>query len=221
MRKLVLAFLLTGLCLCAFAQNGVIRQVSGTVELKRAGDTGYVPAKAGDLVSGNTIISTGFKSSALIEIGGATITVRPVTRLTVTEISASGNDESLQVSLRTGSVQVAVTPPAGGRASTTVRSPNATASVRGTNFYFDARNLHVTQGTVLFKGNRGYTVQAGAGTTTVVAVNETASAPQSTTGYQDSAIAGWDPAATASGGTEAVFSLTPGSPGTASVGVEY
>jgi len=223
MRKLVFTFLLMGLCFCVFAQNGVIKQVSGTVELKRAGESAYVPAKAGDTVSENTVISTGLKSYALIEVGGTTLNVRPVTRLTLTEIRALGNEESLQVNLRTGSVQVAVTPPAGGRSSTTVRSPNATASVRGTTFYFDARNLHVTQGTVLFKGNRGYTIQAGAGSTAVVAWNETASAPQSTTDYQDVAIAGWDPAAAATGGTEAVFNPTSGGPGSADVdvGVEY
>jgi len=217
MTKTIFVFLLMGMSLCVFAQNGTIKQVSGTVELKRTGETAYVPAKAGDTVSGNTVISTGLKSYAQIEIGGAVINVRPVTRLTLTEISASGNEESLQVNLRTGSMQVAVTPPAGGRASVSVRSPNATASVRGTGFYFDARNLHVTQGTVLFRGNRGYTIQAEAGTTTVVEWNETASAPQSTTDYRDLAPAGWDSSSARIGVTK----LPAGGPGAAAVGVDY
>jgi len=55
MKKTVLAFLLMGISVCVFAQNGIIRQVSGTVEIKRAGETAYVPAKAGDTVSENTI----------------------------------------------------------------------------------------------------------------------------------------------------------------------
>jgi len=226
MRKLVVAFLLMGMSLCVFAQNGVIKQVSGTVELKRAGETAYVPAKAGDTVSGNTVISTGLKSFAVIEIGSAVINVRPATRLTLTEIRALGNEESLKVDLRVGSVRMEVNPPAGTRASTTMQSPSATASVRGTAFFFDTRNLHVTQGTVLFKGTRGYTIQVSADSTTAVGWNGTPSAPESTTDYQDVTIAGYDPTAAATGGTGAIFNPTLGGPeaggqGTGDVGVTY
>jgi hypothetical protein len=35
--------------------------------------------------------------------------------------------------------------------------------VRGTSFFFDTRNLRVREGTVVFRGNHGYTVQVGAG----------------------------------------------------------
>jgi len=220
MRKTVLTFLLLGVSFCVFAQNGVIKQVSGTVELLRAGETAYVPAKAGDLVGENTVISTGFRSYALIEIGGAAVNVQPLTRLTLTEIRALENEESLQVYLRAGSVQVDVTPPSGTRTNFTVQSPMAVASVRGTGFYFDTRNLHVTHGTVLFKGNRGYTIQADAGSTTVVGWNETASAPQTTTGYQETSPIGWDSAASTAGGTEAVLGPA-GGLGAAVVGIEY
>jgi len=219
MKKTLLVFMLTGMSLCVFAQNGVIREVSGTVELMRSGETSYVPAKNGDEISGNTVIATGFRSYALVEIGGTTINVRPITRLTLTEISALENEESLRMYLRCGSVQVDVTPPAGTKASTTIQSPSATASVRGTSFYFDTRNLHVTQGTVLFKGNRGYTIQTGAGSTSIVEWNGTASAPQSASGYQDSTPAGYDP--TAATGTEAPLIPASDGPGIADVGVEY
>jgi len=221
MRKLVLAFLLLGVTICVFAQNGVIKQLNGTVEIKRAGEAAYAAAKAGDTVSENTIISTGFRSFAIIEVGGTTINVRPVTRLTLTEIRALDKEESLGMYLRSGSVHVEVTPPTGARSNTTVRSPMATASVRGTSFYFDTRNLHVTQGTVLFKGNRGYTIQAGAGSTTVVGWDQTASAPQSTTDYHDLAPVGRDPTATLIGVPKAASSPAPDGPGTAGVGVEY
>jgi len=199
-----------------FAQNGVIKEITGTVEIKRAGSAAFVPARAGDQLAWDTIVSTGFKSTAVIEVGGAVINVRPVTRLTLTEISALDNEESLQMNLRAGSVHVAVNPPSGKRATMTIQSPTATASVRGTDFYFDTRNLRVTQGAVLFKGKRGYTVQAGAGTATAVVWNGTASAPQSATAYQDLSLAGWDPSA-ATGGKRPASS----GPGFADVGVEY
>jgi hypothetical protein len=219
MKKTILAFLLMGTSLCAFAQNGVIKQVNGQVELKRAGETAYAPAQAGDTVSGNTVISTGFRSFAVIEVGGASIQVRPATRLTLTEIRSLDSEESLQMNLRSGSVRVDVAPPAGKRASATVQSPSATASVRGTSFYFDTRNLRVTQGTVLFNGNRGYTIQVNAGSGTAVGWDGTASAPQYTAGYRDINPVGWDSSAGTTGGMGIVFGS--GGPGSVDVGVEY
>ena len=72
----------------AFAQNGVILNLTGTVELKPAGETVFSPAKVGDEVAANTVISMGFKSSAMVVVGSSTILVRPLTRLVLTESSA-------------------------------------------------------------------------------------------------------------------------------------
>jgi len=163
MKKVILAIFLAGVSVCVFAQNGVIKELSGTVELKAAGASAFVPAATGAQVKADTIISTGFKSTALVEVGSALITVRPLTRLTLTEISASQGVETLNMSLQSGRVRVDVNPPAGSKASLSVSSPSATASVRGTSFYFDTMNVRVREGTVAFKGNAGYTVQVGAG----------------------------------------------------------
>ena len=138
-----------------FGQNGVIRELSGVVELKRAGQTAFTPAKAGDAVSRDTVVSTGFKSTALIVIGSTVITVRPLTRLTLQEISATAGTETLNVSLQSGRVRVDVDPPPGTRANMSVRGPTATASVRGTSFEFDTREVKVQKGVVAFKGGRG------------------------------------------------------------------
>ena len=155
MKKGFIAFVLILAGVSAFAQNGVIKEFTGTVELKSAGSTTFTAAKAGDTVKQDTVVSTGLKSTALIEIGSTVITVRPLTRLTLTEIRASSESETLNVSLQSGRVQVDVKPPAGSKASMTVTSPSATASVRGTSFELDARNLYVISGNVLFKGTRG------------------------------------------------------------------
>ena len=109
------------------------------------------------------MISTGFKSSALVEIGSTLITVRPLTRLTLTEIRASQGSETLNVNLQTGRVRVDINPPAGTRTIMAVTSPVATASARGTSFEFDTRNLRVTHGAVGFLGKRGVPVLVGAG----------------------------------------------------------
>ena len=72
-----------------------------------------MPARIGDQVSEDTVVSTGFKSTALIEVGSALLAVRPLTRLTLTEISASAGNETLNVNLAAGRVRVDLNPPAG------------------------------------------------------------------------------------------------------------
>ena len=221
MKKAVLVLLLTAMGIATqspiamFAQTGVIRELSGTVELKNAGQASFTTAKAGDRVNQDTVISTGLKSNALIEIGSAIISVRPLTRLTLTEIQASSGEETLNMNLQAGRVRVDVNPPAGAKASVAVSSPNATASVRGTSFFFDTRNLSVEQGTVLFKGSRGYTIQAGAGSNSVVTANSKASAPQYSSGTSASSapvVAGLDPSSRDTGGSVVTLPASPGVP---------
>jgi len=163
MKKAFFALVLMLVALSVFAQNGVMKELSGQVELKSASSAAFVAAKAGDIVNQDTVVSTGFKSAALIEVGSTVIAVRPLTRLTLTEIRASSGSESLNVSLQSGRVRVDVNPPAGAKASMTVSSPSATASVRGTSFEFDTRNLHVISGNVIFKGIKGVSTLITAG----------------------------------------------------------
>jgi hypothetical protein len=137
------------------AQSGVIRELTGDVQLKPAGATAFAAARSGDEVAPNTIVSTGFKSTAVIAVGSSVITVRPLTSLSLAEIQSSAGTENLNVSLQTGRVRVDVNPPAGARANTTVRGPTATASVRGTSFEFDTVNLRVNEGRVAFSGASG------------------------------------------------------------------
>ena len=152
----------------AFGQNGVIKEVSGTVELKRAGQSAFVPAKAGDEVARDTVVSTGFKSTALITVGSTAITVRSLTCLTLEEISASAGSETINVNLQAGRVRVDVTPPTGIKANTTVRTPTTTASVRGTSFELDTMNLSVREGTVAFKGKKGAVMLVRAGSASMI-----------------------------------------------------
>jgi len=164
MKKTVLVLLMIFAALSVFAQNGVLRELSGTVELKLAGSSSFTAASVGDQISQDTIISTGFKSTALVEIGSTLIAVRPLTRLTLTEIRSSTGAETLNVNLAAGRVKVDVNPPAGTRASTSVTSPSATASVRGTSLLMDLLNCRTLEGTVDYKQLQGlysYLVSAG------------------------------------------------------------
>jgi len=181
MKKLcaIMTLLLCGAI--AYAQSGVVKELTGTVELKKPGAANFVPAKAGDSVTRDTVVSTGFKSSTTITVGSSTIVVRPLTRLTLAELSAGEGTETTNVSLQTGRVRVDVNPPAGTKADITVRGPSATASVRGTGFDFDTRNLTVRHGKVAFQGNKGGVQLVGAGSSSTVDTSGKAADPIVTT----------------------------------------
>ena len=50
-----------------FALEGKIVETIGKVEVQKAGT--WVPAKAGDILDAGSVISTGFKSEAVLSIG--------------------------------------------------------------------------------------------------------------------------------------------------------
>jgi len=144
--------LLNGMLMFGQAGNtAYIKELSGTVELKAPG-AAWKTAVRGDRIVKDTIISTGFRSTALLSLGNSTLTVRPLTRLGIEELGESQGREQVALNLQTGRVRASVTPPAGGRTDFTVRSPSATASVRGTVFDLDTQNLRVREGTVRFEG---------------------------------------------------------------------
>jgi hypothetical protein len=147
---LLTVFLISGLFpLFAQTRDASIKEMTGTVELKLPDAADWIPAKTGDAVSAKTLISTGFKSFAVLAISESVITVRPLTRLSLEELTALDTTEQVSLSLRAGRIRAEVTPPAGGKTDFTVRGPTVTASVRGTAFDFDTVNLRVSEGTVM------------------------------------------------------------------------
>ena len=169
--------LLLGAGLGVFAQNGTIKEISGIVETKPSETASFRAAHIGDRLSQETVLLTGFGSFAIVEIGSTSITVRPLTRLTLTEIQASAGTETLSVNLQSGRVRVDVKPPAGTKAAMSVASPVAVASVRGTSFEVDTRNLYVDEGAVSFMGERGQVIRVDAGTSSRVDANARAVSP--------------------------------------------
>jgi hypothetical protein len=153
MKRTIIAMFFLMAAAMVFAQNpeAVIREITGTVELKAGGSEDWKPASVGDRVAESTIISTGLKSTAILAIGSSTITVRPITRLSLDALMSQDNTETINVELRTGRMQVDVTPPTGSRAEFTVRTPSTTASVRGTKFDIDPVSLRVREGSVVYR----------------------------------------------------------------------
>jgi hypothetical protein len=163
MKKIFVMLLVSGLSVPAFAQTAVIRELSGTVEVRRSPASGWTRAGTGMSLEPGMSISTGFRSTALIELGNSSIAVRPLTRMSIEELAASQNSEDVTLFLRAGQIRAKVIPPAEGKSNFQVRSPVITASVRGTEFDMDSSNVKMYSGTVAFAGSDGVPVMVGAG----------------------------------------------------------
>ena len=140
--------------LAAAALTATITEVAGKVECKLPGKD-WVAAKTGTVLPAGSLISTGFKSTAILKTESATLTVKPVTRLSLEELVKSEGTTKTQMFLMAGRVKAEVTPKEGEKADFKVKSPTATASVRGTGFEFDGQNLLVDHGAVQFESDTG------------------------------------------------------------------
>jgi hypothetical protein len=162
------------------AQTAVIRELSGRVEVKAPGAAEWKAAEPGQVLDKASLISTGFKSMARISIGNSTITVQPLTRLSLEEIAAAQGGEQVVLGLRAGRIRADVKPPIEGNIDFSVRSPMATASVRGTIFDFDGTRITVEEGRVRLAGEgvtgayvgRGHSTEAEPETGTTAPVIE-------------------------------------------------
>lgn len=129
-----------------FALEAVVVSVVGKAEVQTA--QGWQPMKAGEKITKGTLISTGFKSQAVLGIGRSTVTVRPLSRLTVQELTENPDKDISKVYLDAGSIKADIKAAQNKRVGFTVKSPVATASVRGTAGIFDAAGfLQSTDGT--------------------------------------------------------------------------
>jgi len=166
-RPLIAILMLLCFVSLVFSQKSeaLIQEVSGTVEIKK-GTADWIPAKAGDRIEEAVIISTGFKSMAILSVGSTTLMVRALTRMSVEALLNQDETETINLNLSTGRVRADVKPPAGGKTNVTVQTPMATASVRGTVFELSPSNIKVLEGRVSYlpaHGISGKPVMVAAG----------------------------------------------------------
>ena len=163
MKKLAIVLIIFSAASFCYAQQeeeqppfASISKMAGTIELKKSGSSEWIPASAGDTLEKDTIISTGFKSTAILTIGSSVLTVRALTRLSLEEIINQNNRETTNINLNTGRVRVEVTPPSGTRTNLKVQTPSSVASVRGTSFEMDTVKIKVLSGEVGFSSLAGH-----------------------------------------------------------------
>lgn len=136
MKKICTFFILLVFLVPVFALDATVVSVLGKVEVQTP--AGWEPMKEGLKIAEGTVISTGFKSQAVLEIGKSKVTVQPLSRLTVQELKTRPDRDTSKVYLDAGSIKADVKAAENKRVGFTVKSPVATASVRGTSGTIDA-----------------------------------------------------------------------------------
>ncbi|MCR5494991.1 MAG: FecR domain-containing protein [Treponema sp.] len=135
LKKINLAFfaaLLIVLGTSAFAAefSAEVLSVSGKVE--RLENDKWVPIAVGDMISKGTVIQTGFKSKMSIAVKESIVNVSPLTRMTVEQLAETEEKDNTSLFVSTGKVTSDVRRRDNRKVGFVVRSPVATASVRGT-----------------------------------------------------------------------------------------
>ena len=107
--------------------------IEGKVEILEGGM--WIPVEEGDIIQERgAVISTGFKSNAVVSVKGTNFTLGPLTRITIENMVAMENKDSTQIYIDSGSLKANVSSSDGRKVGFKVRSAVATASVRGTEF---------------------------------------------------------------------------------------
>lgn len=131
------------------ALTATVQSVKGKVEIQEAGV--WVKLQKGDSLEKGTVISTGFNSEAVLAVSNSNISLGPLTRVTLEDLVSTNDKDTTQIYIDSGTIAANVSGKDGKRAGFKVRSPVATASVRGTSFVVSSSGkLTVTEGLVAF-----------------------------------------------------------------------
>lgn len=150
MKKLLLLCVLLFTASILFAQiSGTITDISGKVSV-RTGTNSWQKAAKGMAVTSGMSISTGFRSLAIIDLGDSELKVKALTRMNIDELVKKEGTVKTGLSLDVGRVSAKVKRRQGLNHDFKVRSPVATAAVRGTEFEFTPYGVDVTEGIVSF-----------------------------------------------------------------------
>lgn len=161
-RLLIGAAIALALAQALSAQQAVVKEFTGKVEIKTSGGA-WTPVKPGMKLDTGASISTGFNSTALLDLGTSTLKVAPLTRMQLVELIARQGSVSTTLSLKVGKVNAEVKAAPGLRQEFTLTGPQATAAVRGTQFEFDGITVNVINGLVYFSNTQGQGRGIGAG----------------------------------------------------------
>lgn len=152
--KKIVAFVLFLFCsvsvLLAKDFSAQVSAFSGKAEVLSGGS--WKPLAVGDTLKNGDMVQTGFKSSLTLKIKDSTVDVAALTRMTVEQLAENSGKDNVRLFVDAGGVSSSVKKTGLKKIGFTVRTPVATASVRGTEFSvqnnFDSVKVDTTQGSV-------------------------------------------------------------------------
>jgi len=150
----LLVVLLLAAALAGAQTQARVRSSTGKVEILGA-QQAWVPVKPGMILGLGTTISTGFNSTAVLELGASVLQVKPLTRLRLNELVAREGTVTTDLFLQVGKIRAEVKSAEGLAQDFKVKSPVSTAAVRGTGFEYDGYELYVFEGTVTYTNQTG------------------------------------------------------------------
>lgn len=134
--------------------TATVTAVTGKVQVQKG--SAWTNLTVGQSLDLGSTVATGFRSELKLKIGPSTVTVKALSRLTIESLVQNGTDASTELYLKVGKVSAEVNKDEVVQTQKfTVKSPVATASVRGTAFSFDGVHLEVLRGVVDFIDSRG------------------------------------------------------------------
>ena len=145
-----------------------ITEVKGKVEIKEPGGA-WIRANDGREIPPGSIISTGFNSSAELDLSGSsTVYIKPLTRMAVDKLVISGKNVDTELNLKLGRIRADVKTAEGLKHNFSLKTPVSTAAVRGTIFESSVRKLEVVTGRISYSNNIGQKTTVGGGGTSSV-----------------------------------------------------
>jgi hypothetical protein len=160
----IVAFALVFAVITIGAQSkATLSTITGKVEIQSPGEQAWKTASVGMEVPVKATISTGFGGRAVLQLGASTLTVGPLTRLRIDELSTQNNVARTSLSMPVGRVRADVKSSSGAKNDFTVKSALSTAAVRGTGFETDGALVTVFERVVAFYSASGVGRDVGEG----------------------------------------------------------
>lgn len=153
MKRIIIILAVLLLSAPLFAEDSaVVKEVNGRVQIQVPGGQ-WENAGPGDELPSGASISTGFGSSAILDVGASTLSVDALTRMKLEELIQSQGNQTTGLFLRVGKVKAEVKRDQGLSHNFRLRSPSSTAAVRGTKFSFNGNDVEVDEGSVALVAN--------------------------------------------------------------------
>lgn len=144
-----------------------VKQIQGKVEIKNS-QSGWVKAEKGMKVSPGALISTGFRSNAVIELDNSELYIKQLTRMSIENLSRKQNTVNTKLNLQLGRIKADVKSSKGLKHDFIVRTPVSTAAVRGTIFESGVRFLGVDSGKIKYSNKIGQKVTVAGGSSSYI-----------------------------------------------------